>query len=70
MRKDYPSVYRVLIAERNVYMSKNLYNLLTLNKKIVAVVGAGHEEEIISLIGSYDKRQNARLIIVKQEKNG
>jgi pheromone shutdown-related protein TraB len=70
VRKDYPSVYRILIAERNVYMSKNLYNLLTLNKKIVAVVGAGHEEEIISLIGSYDKRQNARLIIVKQEKNG
>ncbi|MFH1210718.1 MAG: TraB family protein [archaeon] len=70
VKKDYPSFYRVLIAERNVYMSKNLYNLLTLNKKVVAVVGAGHEEEIVALIKTYDQPQRTKLVMLKQEKNG
>lgn len=70
VKKDYPSFYRVLIGERNVYMSKNLYNLLSLNKKIVAVVGAGHEEELIDLIKSYDRPQRTKLIILQHQKNG
>jgi len=70
VKSDYPSFYRVLIAERNVYMSKNLYNLLSLNKKIVAVVGAGHEEEIINLVKSYDQPQKARLFLLQHQKNG
>jgi len=50
VRKDYPSFYKVLVEERNVFMSKSLYKLMSLNKKIVAIVGAGHEKEIIRLI--------------------
>lgn len=50
VKKDYPSFYKTLIEERNLVMSKSLYNLMLLNKSIVAIVGAGHEEDIIQLI--------------------
>jgi len=50
----YPSVYRVLIAERNNVMARNLSVLMKeFPGTIVAVVGAGHEEEIIRLIKRY-----------------
>ncbi len=70
VKKDYPSFYRVLIAERNVYMSKNLYNLMSLGKKVVAVVGAGHEEELVELIKTYDTPQRTKLIMLQHQKNG
>jgi len=50
LEKDYPSVYRILITERNAYMSKSLYKLMLLNKTIIAVVGAGHEDGLIEQI--------------------
>ena len=52
LEQKYPSVYKVLIAERNTVMSKGLYKLMTLepNSKIVAVVGAGHEDDLIDLV--------------------
>ena len=52
VKKRYPNLYAVLVEERNIIMANNLRNLLDANpdKKIVAVVGAGHEEEMIKLI--------------------
>ena len=52
VKKYYPSIYLTLIKERNEYMAKALYKLITINpdKTILAVVGAGHEEEIIRLV--------------------
>ena len=52
MRQRYPNICRVLIDERNNIMAKNLALLMNENpeKNILAVVGAGHEEEIITLI--------------------
>ncbi len=50
LKKKYPSLYSSLIEDRNIIMAKRLYTLMHTNKKILAVVGAGHEEEIISLI--------------------
>jgi len=52
VKKKYPSVYITLVKERNVIMAKNLYKIMTKNKKerIIAIVGAGHKQEIISLI--------------------
>jgi len=52
IKKRYPSLYKVLIEERNQYISSRLISLINknTNKKIVAVVGAGHEEEIIRLV--------------------
>ncbi|HHI04095.1 MAG TPA: hypothetical protein ENL45_00940 [Candidatus Woesearchaeota archaeon] len=52
MRERYPNICRVLIDERNKIMARNLSYLMKENpeKNILAVVGAGHEEEIIELI--------------------
>lgn len=50
MKRDYPSIYKVLIDDRNKVMAKNLYKLMPTGKKIIAIVGAGHEDEIIGLI--------------------
>jgi len=49
---NYPSVYKTLIYERNIIMAKNLNKLIYLNpnKKILAIIGAGHEEDLIELI--------------------
>lgn len=42
----YPSIYKALIHERNVYMAKKINLLLTHypDKKILVVVGAGHND--------------------------
>lgn len=55
----YPSVYKTLVTERNEHMAQNLYKLMNLNNtdKIVAIVGAGHEKEIISLIKKQGERK-------------
>ena len=52
VKKKYPNIYRVLVTERNKIMANNLYGLMTQRPtdRIVAIVGAGHEEEIIRLI--------------------
>lgn len=52
VKKRYPNFYKVLIEERNQVMSKNLVNLMSNNpeKRIVAIVGAGHEEEMMKII--------------------
>lgn len=67
VKKDYPSFYRVLIHERNIFMSKNLYNLMNSGKKVVAIVGAGHEQDLIDLIDSYDKPQKAKFVLLKHQ---
>lgn len=48
----YPSVYKTLIADRNRYMVKQLARLWRENpeKKILAVVGAGHKEGMEKLL--------------------
>lgn len=52
VKEIYPGIYKVLIEERNEIMAKNLYNLMNRynDKKIFAVVGAGHEFEIINIL--------------------
>ena len=52
VKKRYPSIYNVLIKERNEIMAKKLVRLMKEkpDERILAIVGAGHEEEIISLI--------------------
>lgn len=53
-KEKYPTVYQVLIEERNKFMAKALYKLTHLypKKKILAIVGAGHEEGIIGELKS------------------
>ena len=51
-RKRYPNIYKVLVTERNEVMANNLADLMEKNndKKILAIVGAGHGEEILRII--------------------
>ncbi|MCK5107408.1 MAG: TraB/GumN family protein [Nanoarchaeota archaeon] len=50
VKARYPSIYKVLIYERNKVISKNLFILMQNHKKVVAVLGAGHKEEVIEMI--------------------
>ena len=58
-RQRYPTLYQILVEERNSVMAKNLYNLMISNKsrKILAVVGAGHQKEIARLVKCYLKNK-------------
>lgn len=52
LKKDFPNVYKVLIKERDAVMAKNLFELMGQNpdEEVLAVVGAGHEKEIIRIV--------------------
>ena len=52
MKLRYPSIYKVLVEERNKYMVKQLVKLLRekQGKKIVAVIGAGHKKGMEELL--------------------
>tara|TARA_Y100000310_G_C20542690_1_gene744085 strand:+ start:49 stop:732 length:684 start_codon:yes stop_codon:yes gene_type:complete len=52
VEERYPSVFKALIDDRNKVMSKKLVNLMKKfpETKIVAVVGAGHVEGMMSVI--------------------
>lgn len=47
-KKSYPGIYKALVEERNEIMAENLASIMRENPdaSILAVVGAGHEEEI------------------------
>jgi len=52
LKHRYPNVYNVLLKERNNIMARNLMTLASFNPgmKILAVVGAGHEDGIKEII--------------------
>ena len=51
-KKRYPNFYNVLVHERNIVMANNLSHLMKENgsETILAVVGAGHQEEMMEMI--------------------
>ena len=55
VKKRYPNIYRVLVTERNHVMARNLAHVMMdhPDKHIVAVVGAGHEKELLQLIKAH-----------------
>ena len=57
VKKRYPSIYKVLIKERDKILAKNLNTLINSypDKKILAIVGAGHEDSIIKYIKNAKK---------------
>jgi len=57
LKEKYPNVYNVLVKERNMFMAMRLLKIIDKypSKKIVAVVGAGHEEELMKIIAMKDK---------------
>ncbi|MBW2993211.1 TraB/GumN family protein [Candidatus Woesearchaeota archaeon] len=52
VKKRYPSIYNVLIYERNKILAANLAYIMKHypESKILAIMGAGHEEEVMNLI--------------------
>lgn len=60
-KKRYPALYKILIEERNEIMAKNLYTLINTNtnEKIIAILGAGHETEIIKQIKKWDSQKKS-----------
>ncbi len=50
----FPTVYKIVVEERNIYMAKILNKLITYypDKAILAIVGAGHEKDIIGELKS------------------
>lgn len=55
LKERYPTVYEVLISERNFIIAKNLYLLMQKDYTIVAVIGAGHEKSVINIIKDLEK---------------
>jgi len=60
MKLRYPNLYRVIVEERNQIMAKNIYRIMSKNedKKILAVIGAGHEKELLKLIKMEDYKRD------------
>lgn len=54
----YPSLYKVLIEERNHYMAKKLIHIHKKfpNERILVVVGAGHKQEMYELLKYYNNK--------------
>lgn len=50
LKRELPGFYRVLVEERNRFMSRNLGELSKKFDKIVCVIGAGHEKGIKKLL--------------------
>ena len=50
VKKRYPSIYTVLVLERNLHMAKKLNELMKNFNLIVVVVGAGHVDGLIKEI--------------------
>ncbi|MCX6710373.1 MAG: TraB/GumN family protein [Candidatus Woesearchaeota archaeon] len=55
LRERYPGIYKSLIEDRNIFMAKKIARFMKSNpeKKILAVVGAGHEDAISLLVSNY-----------------
>jgi len=53
----YPSVYKILVDDRNKYMATNLHNIMLKHpeQKVLAIVGAGHVDGMIDYLKKYDK---------------
>lgn len=52
VKKRYPNFYKVLIEERNEVMARNIVAVMNTfpDKGVLAIVGAGHEEELMMLV--------------------
>ncbi|MFW6008131.1 MAG: TraB domain-containing protein, partial [archaeon] len=57
IKKEYPSIYKILIKERNNIMSKKIIKIIKNEKfdKIVAVMGAGHISGVYNNLQKWNK---------------
>lgn len=54
--RAYPTLHRILIAERNAHMGKRLRDLEAGGKRVVALVGDGHVEGLVPLLAGIPTR--------------
>jgi len=56
VKKRYPSIYKTLIEDRDLYMAKALYKIMNSypNSTVIAIVGAGHVDGIIKNIKKFE----------------
>ncbi|MEM0230866.1 MAG: TraB/GumN family protein [Candidatus Woesearchaeota archaeon] len=52
IKKRYPSLYEVLVEDRNRIMASRIVEIMRSNpgKKVIAVLGAGHKEGVMKLV--------------------
>lgn len=50
MKKEFPHLYRILVTERDKFMSARLKDMSKKFKKIVVVIGAGHMDGITKML--------------------
>ena len=60
-KKKYPTLYRVLIEERNVHMASRITEIARTHERTVAVVGDGHVSGLLELIPDDIERRTVRL---------
>ncbi|MBI2581057.1 TraB/GumN family protein [Candidatus Woesearchaeota archaeon] len=55
VKERYPQLYKALVTDRDNYMANMLARIMEMEpqSRIVAVVGAGHEREIVRLVRNY-----------------
>ncbi|MBW9221220.1 TraB/GumN family protein [Methanothermococcus sp. SCGC AD-155-M21] len=52
-----PSLYRVLVDERDRYMAKNIFDITSGRERILVVVGAGHVNGIVNYLKKLEKNE-------------
>lgn len=58
IKKRYPSIYKVLVEERNEIMAKKLITLMQQYKTVLAIVGAGHVDDLIEKIKCLSQKKS------------
>jgi pheromone shutdown protein TraB len=61
VKSIYPSIYKILVHDRNKFMATNLHNISLKHpdKTVLAVVGAGHVTGMLELLKKYDKESKS-----------
>ena len=56
LKSRYPNIYKVQVEERNVAIARNLNHIMEKekDKKILAIMGAGHVDDVISILKKGD----------------
>ena len=50
LKERYPTLYNILIKDRNEILAKNLKKIISDDKQVVVILGAGHEDDVLALI--------------------
>ncbi len=68
-KQRYPTLYKILVHDRNVFMAKRLISagIHYPNAKILVVIGAGHKQGLQEELKKEHKLQEKKLKLIKQQ---